>query len=658
VGNRTPQAHWLRGNAKEDTPRRLIVLDTESFQSEAEGRELHQLRCWVLRTIEREPGAQHVSVCAQYEGTERAELAELVDRPDKLKGPRRLFTHNLSYDLGLTRLPLDLIAKGWTVGRHNLASESPWAHLQKKSRGLWLCDSWSWLPTSVEKLGEALGLSKPRLPTEADPLEAWLKRCRADVGILSSALLDLMDEWDRRKLGWWSITGPASGWNTMLHFPRRSDKPLEEPRIAHSKDPHAPGKGQRVLIVPDPQARAFERLALYSGRRDVWRVGKLPPGPYAEVDLRQAHLSICAHLPLPYRRWASFDALEMDDWRLDNPAAGLVAEVVLNSHTPRYPLRLKGTVLHPVGQFATVLAGPEIKDARARGELVSIGAGYGYHLGTQMKDWATWALAIINSDAEQTSPMLKMAVRNWGRSVPGRWGMTHARELKQGPSHVDGWLLESITVGSPPRRGHIFHLAGTWTESISDEEADDSFPAVLAYIQSYCRLALNAMIDALPAAALVSCNTEGVWARGEDVPAMEFLSHATAPLEVRIKQTAQRLKVLSPQHHLTEQARLYSGIPRAAEEIRPDQFEFWTWPKLKGQIERGDPRGYVRERRTVNLAGIPVSRWSFQDGACEPVEVTWSAESGNVLHPPCGELLRRHGPLRASQHPALRKVLR
>lgn len=679
MATRAPAVHWLRGNKGERTPRRIIVLDTESRQSEAEGRELHELRCWVARVIDRGPEGQDLRQTSEFQGVDRDSLTAMILATVKPKTSWRLFTHNLSFDLGLTRLPLELLALGWSLGKHNLASEAPWAYLKKGGRGLWLCDSWSWLPTSVEKLGEALGLQKPALPGPLDAEADWMARCRADVEIEAAALLQLLDEWDRAALGWWSITGPASGWNTLLHFPARSSPPREDPLVHKSANPKAKHAQARVLIVPDPEARLFERRSLYSGRRDVWRVGRLPAGPYSEVDLRQAHLSIAAHYPLPFRRWAAFRSLELDDWRLETPGAGTVAEVVVRTDTPRYPCRFAGAVLHPVGQFTTVLAGPEILDARERGALVSIGPGYGYHLGHQMRDWAQWALAVINTADGSIPPMLQMAVRSWGRSVPGRWGMTHAREVKSGDSHVKGWELEPVTIGMPPRRGFIFHCAGKWTESVSDEEAEDSFPAVLAYIQSYCRLALNAMLDAIPEGCLVSCNTEGAWvadsglrrvcghgthtcgstckrAEGWHYTAVD-LSAAVAPLEVRIKQTTHRLKVLSPQHHQTDQARLYSGIPRAAEEIQPDQFTFWTWPKLKGQIERGDPRGYVRERRTVNLAGIPVSRWAFEDGACEPVTVSWSPGGGNVINPPCAELLAHHGPLRAVQHPVLRRAL-
>src|SRR5213593_2545544 len=123
MNQRAPRVHWLRGNAGERTPQRIMVLDTESRQSMAGERELHELRCWVLRVIRRGKAPGQVDTCSQFEGETREEIAPTIERQIKSGEAWRLFAHNLSFDLGLTRLPLDLLARGWEVGKHNLASD-------------------------------------------------------------------------------------------------------------------------------------------------------------------------------------------------------------------------------------------------------------------------------------------------------------------------------------------------------------------------------------------------------------------------------------------------------------------------------------------------------------------------------------------------------
>lgn len=674
------RVHYLRDNRGERTPHRFLVLDCEAHTESEAARELQTPRLWAARLVrrhDREPGKPRTQ---EFGGLGVAGILEAIAASLTTRETLWLFCHNLSYDLALTRLPLLLLQAGFEIGRHNLASEAPWAYLKKGSRSLRLADSWSWLPTSVEKLGELLTIAKPALPAEDAPESAWMARCAADVGIVATAMESLMDEWDNRRLGWWSLTGPASGWNSLLHFHSGQRGARWRSLAGRDGGETAGSRKAKTVIDPNPIARAFEREAIYSGRRDLWRVGKLPRGPYVELDLKTAHLAICAAYSLPYRRWKPFSSLALDDWRISSSVASVVASVVVSTSTPRYPLRLPGAVVHPVGTFQTTLAGPEIADARRRGELVSIGHGYGYHTGPHMQEWAEWALGVLNSSPPDVPELLRVLVKGWSRTVPGRWGMTISREVDAGTSHVADWSLEPALIGLPPRRGFIFHLAGKWSECVRDQEAEDSFPAVLAHIQSHTRLLLGRLIEGIPEGLLVSCNTEGLWthaaalaglarlgselAAGPGQPkdlnarALELLNLRTAPLEVQLKKAARTLRVLSPQHLEADGTRHLAGVPRSAVELGADKFAFWTWPKLAGQIERGDPRGYVRELRKVDLSGLPVSRWAFECGCCEPLEARWDAASGNeYLEPPshCQLHLAR---LRASQHPALRRAVR
>jgi hypothetical protein len=678
--SRPARIHYLRENAGERSPRRLLVLDTEA-EAEQEGpRELQVMRLWAGRLGQREPETGAAEIISEAWGTSRQELAEYVLECLSSKTTTWCFTHNLSYDLVTTNLVVELLSRGFRMGQHNLASEAPWGLLRKGSKALRLADSASYLPVPVWKLGQALGLGKPALPEPgADDLR-WLERCQADLDITWRALLRLMAEWDRLRLGWWSLTGPATAWNSMLHLaPKRYRRRRRARSSASPHDARVPTTAVPV-IDPSPEARAFEREAIFSGRRDLWRWGALEPGPYAYLDFRSAHLLICAYHNLPDRRLRGFGGLELGDPRLRSQVKSLLADCVVRCSEPRYPLRWKGTVLHPVGLFQTRLCGPEIAEALERGELCSVGAGYFYRLGQHMQPWAQWAYQQLNDPDQECDPILAVFLKGASRSVPGRWAMQVSAEGACGPSHRRDWWLERSTFGQPPRRGAILHLAGEWLEIIRGQEWEESFPAVLAHIQAWVRLYLNRALAAVGEQNVLQVNTDALLLPerrlaglgGEDANpgqsispdlvrlGVEAISRQTYPLELRIKATAQEVELLSPQHLKLDGQRLYSGVPAGPEtrELKPNVFQFWTWPKLAGQLEKGDPRGYVRQLRTVNLSGLPVNRWAYEDGCCEPVEAAWAPATGNRLLPPAPPRLCRHNaPLRASQHPILAELL-
>ena len=674
---RPQTVHNLRRNDSESSPRRLLFVDTETRWQVVECRELHTLRLWAGLKVLRTPGDPAAVSFEPCWGRSAEELLDQVEAWARSGESLGLYTHNLSFDLAVTRLPLGLLGRGWELGQHNLASDAPWARLKRKGKRLRLADSFSWLPVSIQTLGELLGLPKPQLPAEEDSEEAWLARCRADVGILAAAMVQLMDEWDRRKLGHWSLTGSGSGWNALLHMTRRHQLPGRPARDrSHDPELDAPAVSP-VVIDPNPRARALEREAIYSGRRDVWRWGELPAEEFCELDFRSAHATICASLPLPDRRNSQFSGLAEDDWRWSNRLVTMVARCRVRTSEPRYPFRWRGQVLHPVGEFETVLAGPELRDARLRGELLEVGDGWSYRVGSFMAAWGRWVLEVLYGSDPPADPMLQVAAKGWSRKVPGRWGMLVNRELRRRPSPNLGWALEEAAFGRPPRRGFLLTLGGEQVELVHDQEAEDSFPAVLAHIQSWGRLLQGRMLELLGEGNVVQTNTDSALVRfsrleelgaerrlrgAEGDPAapdyvwgMEEVNAVTRPLLARLKASGVGGRVLSPQHLEFAGVRKFAGVPRGAEELEPGVFRFWTWPKLKGQIERGDPRGYVRELRTVDLRGLTPNRWRYECGCLEPVEARWCPAEGTRLVPArLGACPAHGGALMATQHELLR----
>lgn len=627
-----PQIHRLRANAREGSPHRLLIIDSEADVSREPGRELQTLKLWAARLVNRHGHEGRAPRVEDFWGFTTDELANVIERCTRKQDTLWVVAHNLSYDLALTRVLLRLLERDWRLTRHNLASDAPWALLKRGTVRCRLVDSWGWLPESLASLAGRLGTAKLDLPEFGGPVDEWLARCRRDVALTALAFERLLDEWDRRRLGWFSLTGPGSAWNAMLH--RQGDA--------------------GTVIDPDPEARAFERQAVVAGRREVWRVGSLPAGPYWLLDFELAHLTVCANMMLPSRRGAPFVALPLDDWRLTYPIHSIVANCRVRTATPRYPLHWRGAVLHPTGEFETTLAGPEIVEARDRGELVAINRGYSYRLGHTMQPWAQWALRTL---AAQPDPMLTVFLKMASRTVPGRWGMQISREAESGRSWRDGWALEPAAFGWPPQRGAVLHLNGEWTALIRDQEADDAFPAVLAHVQAWVRVMLNRAIDAL-APAVLQCNTDSLI-----LPALAMLrpfadvNALTAPLSLRLKDSFDDVEIRSPQHLVLDGNRQFAGIPRSAAVIAPGVFQFWTWPKFAGQLQRGDHRGYVRELRAVALGDVPVTRWAFQDGCCEPPEARWSPETGNaVLGPNPFGCTAHNAPQRLVQHRALTRT--
>lgn len=655
---RQAPAHYLRPNEIEWTPPTVVTFDTETRTLPNTEPQVLALRLWVARCIDRRPPRKGKERTLNGRGHTAAEFAQWLNDACIGRDTVWVYAHNLSFDLTTTRLPLHMVDLGWELDAVAIAGNSPWIRMSKGRKHLTVCDSGGWLPMPLAEIGKALGMSKPDLPDDDDTDGAWFARCQADVDILDAAMDALMSWWEAHRLGRWNITGASSGWNAMRHkMPPKS-----------------------MVIDPVPDLCEWERRAVYGGRRQVNRVGEFRAGPFAEVDFEAAYPTVAASMPLPSRRLAKFDSLHLDTGRLDSRLVGIVAEVEVETDRPRWPLRTKGATFYPTGRFRTVLAGPDIAEARRLGCLRAIGHGWTYSLGGALAPWAQWVLACQRGEVTGVPPVAKLLCKQWGRMVIGKMAARSPVATKLGPSPYPDWHTEDgwdVTANAP---GLTVDLAGQRWWVAKSGTPDNSFPAVLAWVEAYVRVALGRAIDSLGDAAVLQCDTDGMLVdprhleiddlgdrpiMARHVSSRHLLQRAidraneqTAPLALRIKKEHSAVTVLGPQHLVLSGDRQFAGLSKSAEQTSPGVFRVRLWPKLAWQMGNGDRRGFTRPLVTPTVRGPFPTGWLHVDGRVTPVAATIAGDGQSIVDLEALPGDDGHGPMLAEvQHPRLVAML-
>lgn len=627
AGREVP-VHYLRPNHSEWTPPVLCGVDTETRQVDDGGQ---VLRLWCASIVSRPDGRTDPDSRRDARGHTRSELAVQIDEWSRLHATLWIYAHNLGFDLAVSRLPVELSKLGWSVTDFALDGRAPWMRLAKGRKRITLADSWSWVPSSLEVIGGAVGVNKRDLPDDGESDEAWFTRCASDVDILVAMMSQLMDWWNDTSRGRWSVTGAASGWNAFRHTP-------------------TPFK---VVIDPNKEGVAHERSAIYGGRRSVARVGPQTPSQYVEADFERAYTVAARDLPLPFRRMRQFDTLPLDSSLIGDPRWGLIAEVDIETDRPRWPVRKGGRVWYPVGCFRTTLAGPDIEDARDRGALRAIHSGHSYRLGPHMAPWAAWCLQVADERNLEIPTIVRMVAKQWGRSVVGKWAQRKFVRIALGPAPTDGWGYEQAWMANEHVRASIVDIGGQRHICYADGDGENAFPAVLAYIESYVRVALNRAIDAVGSAAFLQCDTDGLIAnvpelirraRSDDTRAailnpegdfltliMESISRTTAPFRLRTKRTYSRIDIIGPQHIRLDETRRFSGIPGSGETLDDGRIGAWVWPKLSAQMSNPVGVDYVRRYHRFLVPRALAAGWITTTGDVRPPE--WAQDASGRCWP-------------------------
>lgn len=625
--------HWVTPTGYTWTPPAIYVLDTETRETMAGSTVVHTLRCWTAVLIDRDKHGSASHFWRWTGGTSAVGLARSIDAAAVKHRTLWVYAHNLGFDLATTRLPEHLANLGWEIGDFALSGDTPWMRLRKRSHGLVLVDSFSWLPIDIEQVGQMVGRRKPRLPKPDAPAEAWRARCRADVAILADALLQIMDWHDTDGHGKWSLSGTATAWG---HVRSRL-------------------RGPSVLVDPDPKLQAFDRRALYGGRRQAWRVGEFSGHVYSEIDFSAAYPTMAGIMRLPQARLDTFDSLPTDHPVLTDPRYGLLADVVVTTDRPRYPARIADQVWYPTGTFATTLAGPEITDAHRTGRLLQISHGQVHQLARYLDDWAAWLFDVAGEIGDQVPMVLAPGLKLWSRSVLGRFAGHQWTRTELGPAAGAGWRYEPGVDAATGAPGGLMELAGRSYWSQQSEGSPTAYPAVTAWVESAVRVALGKVAEAIGDAAIVSCDTDGLVvaerllgtdlaggtvrarrglrgkAKTRDV--LDRCSDMVAPLRLEIKRASTYVRVLGPQHRLIGRQRVLPGIPADAAEVDVQTFSYRAWPSLAWQLSEGASDGYSRPEMVRRLEGPYVAGWVLDDQSVFPPHATIGPDGATRITP-------------------------
>lgn len=652
--------HYLRQNHGTWSPRRLVFFDTETEVVPGNEPELQRLSLWQAEIVTRGPVWNDEPDISVLGGDTVDDIANALDQGCRGHPSTWAYAHNLAFDLVVTGLPVHMADRGWDITAFSFNDAAPWVKLRRGKSRLILADSYGWLPRPLAEVAKAVGRVKPPLPDSASDREALRYRCEQDVVILRTAMLELLEWWDRKQLGRWSITGPSSGWSVMRH--------------------RSPPKG--MLIKPDEEGRQRDRQAVRGGRRDAWQIGKFNAGPYVELDFANAYPAVAAHLEVPVARGPVVPGHRLRDRHVAGPRWGACADVVVAVDRPRYPVTITGATWWPVGMFQTVLAGPELEMAIEAGEVLEVRSAQLHQMGGYLGQWGRWVLGVLHDPDPDVPEVARITAKGWSRSVIGKFTAQHGETVEKRPTWRQGWHVEEGWTNQRQSRMSLVSLAGTEHKVLPDKWSDNAYPAVVAWIESEVRRRLSTVLESLPTSSLITCHTDGImidpkraatpaWLASQgitdtvtDVMAMtewcRAMNDRLWPLELRVKGIYDTLQVLGPAQMHVDQTRRWSGVPRDAVETPEGTYVGRVWPKLPWQLAHGNGDGYRRPKVALPVSGNYVHRWVTDTTQVIPPVCTWTPEHGNRLLPTLPASYIDPSTLLSPQwqHPALRQVMR
>lgn len=507
-----------------------------------------------------------------------------------------LWVHDLQWTARVTGLLEALGAMGWRLDAFALNPGATWMVWRRKRHTLKVVDVLSIWPHSIDKIGSWFGMGRKDMPSHDGTDMAWSAYATATREILVTAVQSYLDWVKVNELGTLAVTGNAQAWKA---FRRRF--------LTYG-----------VSVHSEPDVRALERRAMWTGRAEAFWRGSLLREVVDEWDFSMAHNEIARTHPLPvFPHMPIYQGQPWDQlWTL--PSHDSLAEVEIETDVECVPASSGDGIVWPVGRFRTTLWGPELRLALEQCKSVRLIRGTIYRTEPVLYEWAEWVRAHMAADDSVIPAWQKDILKRWSNTLVGRFGMRYPRWTKVGRSQTSTLSVATLNDGTGADLGQLVQIGHDLWEESGWVEPHDCAPMITGYVMSAMRAKLWRLMRAIPREALLYVDTDSVLVPDGARKLMAKLARRPEFAGLRLKRSWDGLSIYGPRQLVTGQEVRVSGLPKTAQRLGRNEFEGEVTESLLEALRAGHPGAVHSVPRQWDITGVDTRRAGTGFGWTKP----------------------------------------
>lgn len=365
-----------------------------------------------------------------------------------------------------------------------------------------------------------------------------------------------------------SIQGIAAKLCAMLSAARSIGLPIGKPtasQVGYAKLRQM-SMTYPIVTCPDEDSRRLERRAYYGGRNEAYRLGDMD-GPTWSYDVKSCYAMIARSMTLPMILLAKYPQGLPVEKMNDGTGTHKIADVVIETDTPDYPVRWHGSTIYPVGTFVTTLCYPELLHALDVGRVKKVLSVSYYSSCQWMQPYADWFFGakeiLQKKNLQSMAPFIKCVFNS-------SLGFTGRRKYEWQPMDLPGgpvWFVGRTTDPENPEhivQAQILDSECRWLKIHG--EPTEAFPAIHATICSWARIAILSVIEAAGRANVLYADTDGVLVNelGHINLCKSDIKIGNGPGELVLRDRQNECRIQGQKNYRLGDTVVCAGLPRAS----------------------------------------------------------------------------------------------
>lgn len=342
--------HYLKDNKNTEQPYHYIFFDTETTQEKINETDIEHTLLLGVAIYWRRADSKTKEQIQYHQFTTCEDFWKFVVSKCKAKRRILVISHNLPFDMGVVKGWKYLDELGFKPIKIILDFNCNIWKFRRDSSTLLFIDNMNYFQTSLEVLGDSIGLKKLKIDLDTAANADIATYCIRDAEILLKAWQTWLNFLQTYDLGSFGYTIASQALNAFRH------------RFMPTK----------ISVHTSSKAVRLERAAYRGGRNECFRLGEFHGSNFYLVDVNSMYPFVMSKYDYPCNLISTGSYLSNDAALKLLEDYCMIAECDISTDIPIYGVKLKDKLIFPTGEFPAGLTTNEIGRGIYRGYVTKI----------------------------------------------------------------------------------------------------------------------------------------------------------------------------------------------------------------------------------------------------------------------------------------------
>lgn len=532
------------------------------------------------------------------------EFIEILTYHSRSRNVLTVFAHNIGFDIRVLNLPEVFDSMGFE-SEPPIINQMVFIWRVKSEQGTYLfLDTANLGVRSVSLLGDDMGFPKQIINFDECSIDDLFTYCARDVDILIKFVIEYIKYIDINGLGSFKTTLASQALSSLR---TRFNNNL----------PH---------IHNDLDAIKLERLAYHGGRVECFALGKQPKQNWFYLDVNSMYPFAMKGDDLPTQFLGYSENVRMKEFKIRMKHSYVIADVLVDTDEPVYPLLRKDKLIFPIGKFRTQLCHPELLYAMERGHVKKIYSSAQYKMGSVLDEYVDFFYADKNKYKTERNNTYYTIAKLYLNSGYGKLGQTEPHREFYCETDFKGVYREPSN--DLEECLHFQYIA--WYGKIFKEyrqgETSFSCPYLAAAITAKSRMLLWMYIKLAGKENVKYCDTDSLTVNARGYRRLFPHIHQSRLGALKLETSSKTFIIYGNKDYIFGEISRHKGIPTKAEEISKEKWEYLEFEGFIRWMNRGasgSPKGEfkTKTRKSIYNKGVinennTVSPFTLNEGEC------------------------------------------